>query len=110
MTETSPLGTVSVPNAVVAAKGDEAQMAYKLKQGRLLCGLDMKLVDDAGNRLPHDGRTPGRLMIKGPTLAGASYGGEGGEVLAAEGFFDTGDVSTIAAEGYMTTHNRDKNT
>src|SRR3546814_5613590 len=54
MTETSPLGTVSVPNAVVAAKGDEAQMAYKLKQGRLLCGLDMKLVDDAGNRLPHD--------------------------------------------------------
>src|SRR3546814_17078693 len=42
MTETSPLGTVSVPNASVAAKPDAEQMAYKLKQGRLLCGLDMK--------------------------------------------------------------------
>lgn len=51
MTETSPLGTVSVPNASVAAKGDDAQMAYKLKRGRLLCGLEMKLVDDAGHRL-----------------------------------------------------------
>src|SRR3546814_17908457 len=83
-------------------------MAYKLKQGRLLCGLDMKLVDDAGNRLPHDGRTPGRLMIKGPTIAGAYYGGEGGEVLDAEGFFDPGDVSTIDAEGYMQITDRDK--
>ncbi|QCB55325.1 long-chain-fatty-acid--CoA ligase [Sphingopyxis sp. PAMC25046] len=108
MTETSPLGTVSVPNASVAAKGDDAQMAYKLKQGRLLCGLEMKLIDDAGNRLPHDGTTPGRLMIKGPTIAGAYYGGEGGEVLDDEGFFDTGDVSTIDAEGYMQITDRAK--
>lgn len=99
MTETSPLGTVSVPNASVAAKSDAEQMAYKLKQGRLLCGLEMKLVDDAGNRLPHDGRTPGRLMVKGPTIAAAYFGGEGGDVLDAEGFFDTGDVSTIDGEG-----------
>src|SRR3546814_3067673 len=84
MTETSPLGTVSVPTASVAAMPDDEQMAYKLKQGRLLCGLDMKLVDDNGNRLPHDGRTPGRLMIKGPTIAGVYYGGEGGDVLDAE--------------------------
>src|SRR3546814_6605355 len=70
----------------VAAKPDAEQMAYKLKQGRLLCGLDMKLVDDAGNRVPHDGKTPGRLMIKGPTIAGAYYGGEGGDVLDEEGF------------------------
>lgn len=108
MTETSPLGTVSVPNASVAAKADDEQMVYKLKQGRLLCGLEMKLVDDAGNRLPHDGRTPGRLMIKGPTIAGAYFGGEGGDVLDNEGFFDTGDVSTIDGEGYMQITDRAK--
>src|SRR3546814_15315232 len=88
MTETSPLGTVSVPNASVAAKGDEAQMAYKLKHGRLLCGLDMKLVEDAGNRLPHDGRTPGRLMTKVPTIAAADYGGQGGGGIDDEGLFE----------------------
>ncbi len=108
MTETSPLGTVSVPNASVAAKSDDEQMAYKLKQGRLLCGLEMKLVDDAGNRLPHDGRTPGRLMIKGATIAGGYFGGEGGDVLDEEGYFDTGDVSTIDAEGYMQITDRAK--
>jgi fatty-acyl-CoA synthase len=108
MTETSPLGTVSVPNASVAAKSDGEQMTYKLKQGRLLCGLEMKLVDDAGNRLPHDGKTPGRLMVKGPTIARSYYGGEGGDVLDAEGFFDTGDVSTIDSEGYMQITDRAK--
>ncbi|MBB6425223.1 long-chain-fatty-acid--CoA ligase [Sphingopyxis sp. JAI128] len=108
MTETSPLGTVSVPNASVAAKSEPEQMSYKLKQGRLLCGLEMKLVDDAGGRLPHDGKTPGRLMIKGPTIAGAYYGGDGGDVLDEEGFFDTGDVSTIDTEGYMQITDRAK--
>lgn len=108
MTETSPLGTVSVPNAAVAAMNDADQMAYKLKQGRLLCGLEMKLVDDAGQRLPHDGKTPGRLMIKGPTIAAGYFGGEGGKVLDEQGFFDTGDVSTIDAQGYMQITDRAK--
>ena len=108
MTETSPLATVSVPSPAIAALPDEAQMGYKLKQGRLLCGLELKLADDDGNRLPHDGRTPGRLMIKGATIAASYYGGEGGEVLDAEGFFDTGDVSTIDAHGYMQITDRAK--
>lgn len=108
MTETSPLGTVAVPNAAVAAMPDDAQMTYKLKQGRLLCGLNMKLVDDAGERLPHDGKTPGRLMIKGPTIARGYFGGDGGDVLDDEGFFDTGDVSTIDAQGYMQITDRAK--
>lgn len=108
MTETSPLGTVSVPNASVAARSAEEQMSYKLKQGRLLCGLEMKLVDDAGNRLPHDGKTPGRLMVKGPTIAAGYFAGEGGNLLDAEGFFDTGDVSTIDGEGYMQITDRAK--
>jgi fatty-acyl-CoA synthase len=108
MTETSPLATVSVPNASVAAKSAEEQIGYKLKQGRLLCGLDLKLVDDSGTRLPHDGKTPGRLMIKGPTIASAYFGGVDGDALDAEGFFDTGDVSTIDGEGYMQITDRAK--
>ena len=70
-------------------------------QGRLVCGLEFKLVDDAGAMLPHDGQTAGRLLIRGPTITSGYFGGEGGEVLDADGYFDTGDVSTIDPEGYM---------
>lgn len=59
-----------------------------------MCGLELKLTDDDGNRLPHDGRTAGRLKIKGPTITSGYFGGEGGDVLDADGFFDTGDVPT----------------
>ncbi|WP_334162524.1 long-chain-fatty-acid--CoA ligase [Phenylobacterium sp.] len=108
MTETSPLATVSVPDAEVARLPFEEQVPYKLKQGRLLCGLDLKLADDAGNTLPHDGRTFGRLMIKGPTIAAGYFKAEGGRVLDEDGFFDTGDVSTIDPEGYMQITDRAK--
>ena len=108
MTETSPLATVSVPSAAVAAMDGDAQLAFKLKQGRLLCGLELKLADDDGRRLPHDGRTAGRLMVKGPTIASGYYRGDGGEVLDDEGFFDTGDVSTIDPQGYMQITDRAK--
>ncbi|MBI1198661.1 MAG: AMP-binding protein, partial [Phenylobacterium sp.] len=106
MTETSPLATVSVPK--VPGLDFEAQLPGKLRQGRLVCNLDLKLVDDAGQRLPHDGRTFGRLMIKGPTVASGYFRAEGGEVLDDEGFFDTGDVSTIDPEGYMQITDRAK--
>ena len=108
MTETSPLGTVSVPSPKVARLSVDEQIAYKLKQGRLLCNLDLKLVDDEGRRLPQDGKTFGRLMIKGPTIASGYYGGQAGDVLDNEGFFDTGDVSTIDADGYMQITDRAK--
>ena len=108
MTETSPLATVSVPTAEIAALPFEQQVPYKLKQGRLLCGLELKLVNDEGKRLPHDGKTFGRLKIKGPTVARAYYGGEGGDVLDGEGFFDTGDVATIDGDGYMQITDRAK--
>ena len=101
MTETSPLVTVSIPNVAVAALSPDEQMSYKLKQGRPLSGLDLKITDDDGNRLPHDGQTPGRLKVKGPTIASGYFRGEGGDPLDAEGYFDTGDVSTIDPLGYM---------
>lgn len=107
MTETSPLATVSTPSPRVAELSPEAQTAYKLKQGRLICNLDLKLVDDAGRRLPHDGRTFGRLMVKGPTVTRAYFRGEQ-DVLDEEGFFDTGDVATLDPEGYMQITDRAK--
>ena len=108
MTETSPLATMSIPSPKVATLSFEEQVPYKLKQGRLLCNLDLKLVDDSGARLPHDGKTFGRLMIKGPTVASSYYGGEGGELIDDEGFFDTGDISTIDPDGYMQITDRAK--
>jgi len=107
MTETSPLATVSIPDARLAGKSFEEMVPHKLKQGRLLANLDLKVVDDAGARLPHDGRTMGRLMVKGPTIVRAYYGREG-EVLDEEGFFDTGDISTIDEHGWMQIADRAK--
>lgn len=108
MTETSPLATISTPTARVAAMDADAQVAHKIKQGRLMCGLELKLVDDAGALLPHDGRTPGRLLIRGATITSGYFGGEGGDVLDADGYFDTGDVATIDGEGYMQITDRAK--
>ncbi len=108
MTETSPLATLSSPTAEVAAMDDDARIAHTIKQGRLMPGLEFKLADDAGKLLPHDGETPGRLMIKGPTIVAGYFGGEGGEILDADGFFDTGDVATIDPRGYMTITDRAK--
>ena len=108
MTETSPLATISTPTAEVAAMEPDAQVAHKIKQGRLMCGLELKLVDEAGAPVPHDGQTPGRLLIRGPTITSGYFGGEGGEILDADGYFDTGDVSTIDARGYMQITDRAK--
>jgi fatty-acyl-CoA synthase len=108
MTEMSPMGTLSAPNARVAAMSEEDQLRYKLKQGRPPIGVEMKLENDAGQRLPHDGATFGRLLVKGASIAGAYFKGDGGDILDNEGFFDTGDVATIDEQGYMQITDRAK--
>ncbi|MGA0607869.1 long-chain-fatty-acid--CoA ligase [Phenylobacterium sp. VNQ135] len=108
MTEMSPLGTVSSMNAATAELPAEEQIRYKLKQGRPPVAMQMKLVDDEGRRLPHDGVTFGKLMVKGPFVVGQYFKGDGGEVLDGEGFFDTGDVATIDEHGYMQITDRAK--
>jgi fatty-acyl-CoA synthase len=108
MTETSPLATLSAPTAEVLAQPYDEQVARKGMQGRLMFGLELKLADDDDKRLPYNGKTAGRLKIKGPTITSGYFGGEGGEVLDAEGFFDTGDVSTIDPSGYMRITDRAK--
>jgi fatty-acyl-CoA synthase len=69
--------------------------------------VEMKITDDAGRRLAWDGKTSGRLKVRGPSVARAYYK-EGGDVLDEEGFFDTADVSTIDRYGYMHVTDRAK--
>jgi len=108
MTETSPLGTIASNTAKIAAMDAEAQLQFKLKQGRPPLGLEMKLTDDAGAGLPNDGTTFGRLKVKGPYVVGRYFKDEGGEILDDGGFFDTGDVATIDGHGFMQITDRAK--
>ncbi len=108
MTEMSPVGSVGVPCATVAALPFDAQMPYRLKQGRVPLGVDMKLTDDEGDLLPHDGETFGRLKVAGHSVARAYFKAEGGDILDEQGFFDTGDVATLDSLGYMQITDRAK--
>ena len=108
MTEMSPLGTVGTPCPEVAALGYAEQMDYRIKQGRGIFGVEMRIVDDAGTELPKDGVTFGRLMVRGPWVVGSYFKGDGGQVLDAEGWFDTGDVATLDGYGYMHIVDRSK--
>jgi len=108
MTETSPLGVIASPTAAAAALPPEDLMRLRLKQGRPMLGIELKLTDDEGRRIPHDGRAVGGLKVKGGFVAGAYFRGDGGNILDEEGFFDTGDVSTIDEHGYMQITDRAK--
>jgi len=108
MTEMSPLGTLAAPTGKTIKLSAEEQLRFTLKQGRAPVGVEMKLVDDEGRRLPHDGTTFGRLLVKGPFVVGEYFKGEGGKILDDEGFFDTGDVATIDADGFMQITDRAK--
>ena len=79
-----------------------------LKQGRVLPGIDMKIVDGEGKELPWDGVAFGDLKVKGPWVASAYYGDEPGSALDADGWFATGDVATIDADGFMEITDRSK--
>ena len=107
MTETSPLGTVSRPTVRTLMRDADAQMDIQMKQGRAPFGIDLKLVDDKGQTLPNDGRTFGRLMVRGPTVARAYFRSDE-PILDADGFFDTGDVSTLDEDGFMQITDRAK--
>ncbi|MGH7027179.1 long-chain-fatty-acid--CoA ligase [Brevundimonas sp.] len=108
MTETSPIGTLSNMTPELAAMPFEEQLKWRVKQGTPPLGVELKLKNYAGQEMPHDGHTYGRLMIKGPTIARAYFRDEGGEILDTEGFFDTGDVSTIDDHGFMQITDRAK--
>ncbi|GAB4146015.1 MAG: 3-(methylthio)propionyl-CoA ligase [Sphingomonadales bacterium] len=108
MTEMSPLGTTGTLSAKAAALPVDEQIALKTKQGRVLYGVDMKIVDDEGRELPKDGKTFGHLMVRGPWVVKQYFKGEGGDILDADGYFDTGDVATIDPLGFMQITDRSK--
>ncbi|MNT27332.1 Long-chain-fatty-acid--CoA ligase [compost metagenome] len=101
MTETSPIGLIGnlLPRHLALAK--EEQTTVKMRQGRGVWGVELKIVDENGQRLPHDGVAFGHLHVRGPWIASGYFRSEGGDVLDAEGFFPTGDVANIDADGYV---------
>ncbi|PXA90179.1 fatty-acyl-CoA synthase [Caulobacter sp. D5] len=108
MTETSPVGTLSTMTDALEKLPYDQQMPYRLKQGRPPMGVELKLTDDDGNALPHDGKAFGHLKIRGPIIAAEYFRGAGGKILDADGFFDTGDVATIDEMGFMQITDRAK--
>jgi fatty-acyl-CoA synthase len=108
MTEMSPLGTVCSLKPEVAGLEGEAWLDIKETVGHPPFGVEMKITDDSGNELPRDGKAFGRLLVRGPCIAGAYFKGEGGQILDAQGFFDTGDVATIDPNGYLRIVDRSK--
>ena len=108
MTEMSPLGTLcTLKNKHLSLSKDE-QMKIRLKQGRAIYGVDMKIVDGDGNAQPHDGKAYGDLLVKGPWVVREYFKGEGGNPLTVDGWFPTGDVATIDADGFMQITDRSK--
>ena len=108
MTETSPLGVVSTPTPALAALGkDDENEVIWTRQGRMMFGIEMKIVDDDDNALPHDGEQSGALMVRGPWVLERYYRADA-SAIDAEGWFDTGDISTIDRFGFMRITDRKK--
>jgi acyl-CoA synthetase (AMP-forming)/AMP-acid ligase II len=107
MTELSPLGTLCTLKNKHQSLSDDERMKIRLKQGRAIFGIDMKIVGDNGAELPWDGKAAGDLLVRGPWVVREYFKGEGGDPLV-EGWFPTGDVATIDADGYMQITDRSK--
>ncbi len=108
MTEMSPLGTVSYMTPETNAGGQSSIMAAKTKQGRAPYLVEMKITDDNNRELPWDGKSFGRLKVRGPAVSGAYYRNTGPENFDQDGYFDTGDVAHIDANGFMQITDRSK--
>jgi acyl-CoA synthetase (AMP-forming)/AMP-acid ligase II len=111
MTELSPLGTACTLKARQLALPADERLAVQGKQGRVVFGVDMKIVGDDGRELPHDGQASGELMVRGPWVVSSYFKDEGGDPLVytdGEGWFPTGDVATIDADGFMQITDRAK--
>jgi len=112
MTELSPLGTLCrLQNKHLKLSQAEQQKVLE-KQGHVIFGVDMKIVDDTDSELPWDGKTFGNLLVRGPWVIREYFRGEGGDPLRydeeSRGWFPTGDVATIDADGYMQITDRSK--
>ena len=108
MTETSPIVTYHAPKPATADLSEAESVALRLKQGRAICGADVKIVDADGTELPWDGTAFGDLFCRGPWVAqGYLHRGEEGAA-DPDGWFATGDVATIDPNGYIHLVDRSK--
>ncbi len=107
MTEMSPLGTICTLKPELADLSEEERLNVQETQGHAPFTVEMKVTDDAGKELPWDGKTFGRLKVRGPAVARAYYHDDT-NILDAEGYFDTGDVAHIDPNGYMRITDRSK--
>ncbi|MFF1476214.1 long-chain fatty acid--CoA ligase [Streptomyces sp. NPDC058301] len=111
MTETSPLGTMANPPAGLSA---EEEWPYRITQGRFPAGVEARLTGPGGELLPWDNESAGELEVRGTWIAGAYYGGAGGEdfrpadKFSEDGWLKTGDVGVISPDGYLTLTDRAK--
>ena len=110
MTEMSPVGAVCKLGPAFAQRDQAARQRQKAKQGRPLFGVDVKIVDGEGRALPHDGETAGLLMVRGPWITSGYYRDDAANQGAfdADGWFSTGDIVTIDADGFMEITDRAK--
>ncbi|MGJ7522513.1 3-(methylthio)propionyl-CoA ligase [Variovorax sp. LT1P1] len=112
MTEMSPLGTLCTLKNKHLTMPADAQDVIRQKQGRAIFGVDMKIVDGNGAELPWDGKAYGDLLVKGPWIVKEYFKGEGGDPLVPDaqghGWFPTGDVATIDADGFLQITDRSK--
>ena len=108
MTEMSPIGTACNLKKKHTNLSLDEKIDLSLKQGRAVYGVDMKIVDGTGKELPWDGKAFGNLLVRGPWITAGYFKSEGGSVVDDDDWFDTGDVATIDADGYMQITDRSK--
>ena len=108
MTETCPLGVIASPTPALAERGeDEMQDVLWTRQGRLQFGIELRTVGEDGRDTPRDGQTAGALMVRGPWTIRRYYR-QDADVVDADGWFDTGDIATLDADGFMRITDRSK--
>lgn len=109
MTELSPLGTASIPLGKHAQLSDSERWDIKAKQGYVVSGLELRIVDLNNRELPWDGKSMGELHVRGPWVVSQYFKREiTSEHFTEDGWFRTGDVSTIDEDGFMTITDRNK--
>ncbi len=108
MTETSPVGVISTPSPALDDMSDkDRQNLLWTRQGRLQFGIELRIINDDGDEVPHDGQTPGAIQVRGPWVV-RRYFGQTSDVCDAQGWLDTGDVGTMDSNGFLRLTDRSK--
>ena len=109
MTEMSPLGTVTHLKSYMEDWSEDRRYQVRARVGYPAVGVDARIVDDAGRELPWDGTSMGELQVRGPWVTRSYYANpESADRFTEDGWFRTGDVATIDAEGYVQITDRTK--